>query len=62
MSISDSDEELIRLGIEAWMALQEEQLKRLERIVLHPSTVDVCWIDDNDGAGPRKLSRAVRCY
>lgn len=27
-----------------------------------PPFVDVWWIDENDGAGHRKLSRAIRCF
>jgi len=29
---------------------------------LGPSVIDVCWVDDNDGAGPKKLSNAIRCF
>jgi hypothetical protein len=24
--------------------------------------VDIAWIDDNDGCGPRKLQNSVRCF
>ena len=27
-----------------------------------PSTVDVAWIDDNNGMGPQKLSNSIRCF
>jgi len=26
------------------------------------SPVDIAWIDDNDGCGPRKLQNSVRCF
>lgn len=29
---------------------------------LDPSVMDISWIDDNDGCGPRKLSRCIRCF
>lgn len=38
-----------------------------ERLREHPELrglypVDVSWINDNDGAGPRKLSTPIRCF
>lgn len=29
---------------------------------LPPPVVDIWWIDDNDGCGPRKLSAPIRCF
>lgn len=26
------------------------------------SFVEIAWIDDNDGRGPQKLSRSIRCF
>jgi hypothetical protein len=26
------------------------------------SFVDIAWIDDNDGCGPRKLQNSIRCF
>lgn len=38
----------------------ERQRENLEPRGLHP--VDICWIDDNDGCGPLKLSNPIRCF
>jgi hypothetical protein len=24
--------------------------------------IDIAWIDDNNGAGPQKLSNSIRCF
>jgi hypothetical protein len=26
------------------------------------SPVDIAWVDDNDGCGPRKLQNSIRCF
>lgn len=42
--------------------LDEMEQERAEADGQRPPYVDVFWVDDGDGCGPRKLSNGVRCF